>query len=97
MAVYRNPKLLIVCRELECQMCGSEDGTVCAAHSNSLSDGKGRGLKASDAAVASLCFTCHTAIDQGRDMTREERRSKWVEAHIKTFRALVERGLLKTA
>jgi predicted GNAT superfamily acetyltransferase len=91
---FRSPKLLILCRELECQICGSSDGTVCAAHSNALSDGKGRGLKASDAAVAALCFRCHSQIDQGKDMSREERRSKWLEAHMRTLRALVERGYL---
>jgi len=92
---FRSPKILILCRELECQICGTEDGTVCAAHGNSLSDGKGRGLKASDAAIAALCFKCHTTVDQGRHMSKEERRSVWLEAHIKTLRALVERGLLK--
>lgn len=91
---FRSPKLLILCRELECQICGAEDGTVCAAHSNRLSDGKGRGLKASDAAVAALCFKCHATVDQGRSMSREDRQSVWLEAHIKTLRALVERGYL---
>jgi cytochrome c553 len=92
---FRSPKLLILCRELECQMCGAEDGSVAAAHSNQLSDGKGRSLKASDARIAALCFRCHTNIDQGKDLSREERREKWLAAHISTIRALLERGLLK--
>jgi hypothetical protein len=92
---FRSPKLLILCRELECQICGREDGTVCAAHSNSLSDGKGRGLKASDAAVAALCSVCHMEIDQGKNLSREERREKWLAAHISTIRALLERGLVR--
>jgi hypothetical protein len=93
--MYRNNRLLEACRSLPCQLCGAEDGTVCAAHSNSLADGKGRGLKASDAAVASLCFRCHSEIDQGRKMSKEERREAWLEAHVKTLRMLIERGVLR--
>jgi hypothetical protein len=92
---FRSPKLLILCRSLECQHCGTEDGSVCAAHSNSLQDGKGRGWKSSDAAVAALCFRCHMEIDQGKNLSREERRDRWLAAHISTIRALLERGLIK--
>jgi hypothetical protein len=52
--MYRNKKLLEACREMPCQHCGSEDGTVVAAHSNQLRDGKGRGIKAHDYRVAAL-------------------------------------------
>ena len=41
--MYRNPKLLVACRQLSCQLCETEDGTVVAAHSNQLADGKGKG------------------------------------------------------
>lgn len=87
---YRNKRLLEACRELPCQHCGAEDGTVVAAHSNWASEGKARSLKAKDSAVASLCFACHSQIDQGKDMTRAERREMWIEAHCKTLRALIE-------
>lgn len=75
-------------------MCGTEDGTVVAAHSNSLSDGKGRGLKASDAAIAALCFRCHSELDQGKSWSKAERREKWVEAHLLTLRRLIEGDVL---
>ena len=92
---FRYPKLLEACRELPCQHCGAEDGTVCAAHSNSLADGKGRAIKAPDSCVASLCFKCHSEIDQGNRMDKEERREAWMNAHVKTLRALFETGLVR--
>lgn len=92
---YRNKRLLEACRELPCQHCGASDGTVCAAHSNWYSEGKGRGLKASDAAVAALCFICHALLDSGKDLSREERRLMWLEAYVRTMMLLIERGILK--
>ncbi len=41
--IYRNKKLLEIVREFPCQHCGKQDGTVVAAHSNQLRDGKGKG------------------------------------------------------
>jgi hypothetical protein len=93
--MYRNPKLLVACREIPCQLCGAEDGTVVAAHSNQLRDGKGRGLKASDYRIASLCFLCHSQIDQGKDLNRVMRVELWELAHRKTIGELFERGLVK--
>ena len=93
--MYRNPKLLVACRELPCQLCGIEDGTIVAAHSNQLRDGKGRGLKASDYRIASLCFNCHSEIDQGKDLNRIMRVELWELAHRKTIGELFERGLVK--
>ena len=93
--MYRNPKLLVACRELPCQLCGSEDGTIVAAHSNQLRDGKGRGLKASDYRIASLCFNCHSEIDQGKDLNRVMRVELWELAHRKTIGELFERGLVQ--
>jgi hypothetical protein len=92
--MYRNQKLLVACREIPCQLCGAEDGTVVAAHSNQLRDGKGRGLKASDYRIASLCFRCHTEIDQGKDLNRVMRVELWELAHRKTIGELFERGLI---
>lgn len=94
---FRSRPLLNACRELACANCGAEDGTVVAAHSNSLADGKGRGLKASDAAVAALCYRCHCELDSGKSMSRDERREMWLSAHVKTLRELIERGILRVA
>lgn len=89
---YRNPRLLKAVRELPCALCGAEDGTVVAAHSNQLRDGKGRSLKASDARVAALCFRCHAEIDSGSNLTREERQEQWEAAHRATIGLLFELG-----
>jgi hypothetical protein len=93
--VYRNKKLLEAVREAPCQNCGSQDGTVCAAHSNWLADGKGKGIKAPDFKIAALCFRCHTELDQGAKMSRQERRDMWLEAHIKTIAWLFENEKLQ--
>jgi hypothetical protein len=94
---FRSPRLLASCRELACQSCGRDDGTVVAAHANWSDYGKGKSLKASDAAVAALCFSCHHELDQGAHLDKAERRAMWVNAHSKTMVALIERGLLKVA
>lgn len=91
---YRNQKLLEVVREFPCQNCGAQDGTVCAAHSNQLRDGKGRSIKAHDYRIAALCFKCHSDLDQGAKLSREERLNLWEEAHRRTMGLLFERGLI---
>jgi hypothetical protein len=80
----RSKKLLEACREITCQLCGAQDGTVVAAHSNQAKHGKGRGIKASDEFVAALCFRCHHEIDQGASMRKEARQDAWDLAHEKT-------------
>jgi hypothetical protein len=91
---YRNKKLLEYARRLPCQHCGKEDGTVVAAHSNQLRDGKGRGLKASDYRIASLCYSCHSEIDQGKKLDKSERVSMFEDAHRSTIGEFFERGYI---
>ena len=92
---YRNKKLLEVVRESECQHCGVEDGTVCAAHANTAAAGKGMGIKAHDFLVAALCFRCHMELDQGKNMTKDERAEMWQNAHNRTISWLFQSGKLK--
>jgi hypothetical protein len=92
--MYRNKKLLELARLLPCQHCGIEDGTVVAAHSNQLRDGKGRGLKASDFRIASLCFRCHAEADTSSTLTKVARIEMWEQAHRATIGELFERGLI---
>ena len=94
MTIYRNKKLLEIVRISPCQNCGKQDGTVCAAHSNQLRDGKGRSLKAHDFRVAALCFRCHSNLDQGLSLSKAERVELWEEAHRKTIGWLFENGYL---
>ena len=77
-------------RESPCQECGRKDGTIVAAHSNQLRDGKGRGIKAHDYRVAALCYSCHMEIDQGTKLSKSERVEIWEEAHRKTISWLFE-------
>jgi hypothetical protein len=93
---YRNKKLLEYARRLPCQHCGSDDGTVVAAHSNQLRDGKGRGLKAHDYRIASLCFSCHSELDQGQKLDKSQRVQMFEDAHRSTIGEFFERGFVVT-
>ena len=92
--MYRNKKLLELARLLPCQHCGIEDGTVVAAHSNQLRDGKGRGLKSSDFRIASLCFRCHAEADTSSTLSKVARIEMCEQAHRATIGELFERGLV---
>ena len=92
--MYRNAKLLREAGRLPCQHCGMDDGTTVAAHSNQLRDGKGRGLKANDYRIATLCFKCHSELDQGKIWSKAERVSIFEDAHRKTIGELFERGII---
>jgi len=88
--MYRNKRLLELLRESPCQHCGRRDGTIVAAHSNQLRDGKGRGIKAHDYRAAALCYSCHMELDQGSKLSKDERVELWEDAHRKTIGWLFE-------
>ena len=92
--MYRNRKLLDAARQIPCQHCGIQDGTIVAAHSNQLRDGKGRGLKALDYRIAALCFSCHSTLDQGTKLSKTERVEMWEAAHRKTIGEFFEQGII---
>ena len=85
----RSQTLLRNAREIPCQYCGADDGTVVAAHTN-WGGGKGRGIKADDNLVAALCLKCHYEIDQGAHLSKDERKDMWQKAHERTINNLVE-------
>jgi hypothetical protein len=90
----RSKAILVACRQIPCQHCGADDGTVVAAHSNWAEyGGKGKSIKADDRYVASLCHVCHHQIDQGFLLSRSERLAAWMAAHTKTINELTGRGL----
>jgi hypothetical protein len=95
MLMYRNKKLLEIVREAPCMHCGAKDGTVVAAHSNQLRDGKGKAIKAVDYRIAALCFYCHYEIDQGNKLNKAERVDLWENAHRATIGWLFDRGSLQ--
>ena len=92
--MYRNKNLLEVVRSSPCQLCRVNDGTVVAAHSNQQRDGKGMGIKAHDYRIAALCNACHYKIDQGKDLSKQERKDLWETAHRNTIGWLFEQGYL---
>jgi hypothetical protein len=87
----RSKKLLKLVAGLDCQACGSGQ-MVQAAHTN-WGGGKGRGIKADDNLVAALCLKCHFEVDQGKDLTKDERQLMWYLAHNLTVAKLCEQGL----
>jgi len=92
--MYRSVKILQAVRNAPCMTCGIQDGTVVAAHSNQLRDGKGRGIKAHDYRIAAMCHRCHYILDQGKDLSKTERVEMWDEAHRKTVGWLFDEGCL---
>ncbi|EFH8820856.1 hypothetical protein GFP84_12430 [Escherichia coli] len=70
-----------------CVLCGRYG--VQAAHRN---EGKGVGIKVDDCLTAALCVDCHSRIDNGRDMSREERRAEMDRAIVLTLKKLVNNG-----
>lgn len=95
--MYRNKKLLESVRESPCQICGAQDGTVVAAHSNQNKDGKGMGIKAHDYRIAALCYRCHMEIDQGQSMTKQQKFEAWDDAHRRTIGWLFDQGFIEFA
>jgi hypothetical protein len=93
--MYRNKTLLEIVRDIPCQHCEIADGTVVAAHSNQLRDGKGRGIKSHDYRIAALCYACHMELDQGKNLSKQERVEMWEEAHRKTIGLLFDNGKLQ--
>ena len=83
----RDAKRLAAIRKLPCVRCGNPNSQ--AAHSNSSRDGKGRGIKASDAFVIPLCFKCHAAFDRFELGNRAESEAMFEKWLVKVNRMLV--------
>lgn len=91
---YRNKKLLEFAKDCPVCMCCDEpnDGTVVAAHSNQLRDGKGMGIKAHDYRIAYLKFEHHMEIDQGKNLSKQEKIDRFEYSHRKSIGWLFETG-----
>ncbi|EFE7430544.1 hypothetical protein F9S80_18585 [Escherichia coli] len=86
--MFRSKKWLQAVRDIKfCVLCGRYG--VQAAHRN---EGKGVGIKVDDCLTAALCVDCHSRIDNGRDMSREERRAEMDRAIVLTLKKLVNNG-----
>lgn len=51
---------------------GADTSTTVLAHKNSLSAGKGLGLKGHDHLAVFACYWCHAELDQGRSSKAEK-------------------------
>jgi hypothetical protein len=82
----RSPALMAAYRTIACQHCKrmGDDAGVCGAHSNWTPHQKGFGIKADDTRCASLCWRCHSMIDQGGSLTEQEKKMLWWAAHVRT-------------
>lgn len=93
---FRSEDLRRAVVQLECVACG-RFGFTQAAHGNV---GKGAGKKASDAAIMALCgpgpgfLGCHSMLDQGGVMAKQERRAWEYEMIARTYIRLMEQGVL---
>lgn len=90
---YRSKAWLQAVASLPCVICLREGATQ-AAHRNV---GKGMGMKTDDCFTAALCVDCHSEIDQGGMMSRQERRERMDTAILMTYRAMVKAGKLKVS
>ena len=78
----------------DCAYCGAI-GPVQVAHSNQARDGKGMSVKSYPWRVAALCPACHYALDQGKELTKIDRRDMWEAAHRQTIGRLFEEGKVR--
>lgn len=78
---FRSKRWLQAVSALDCVICGKH-GPSQSAHVN---EDKGMGIKTHDCWTAALCPECHSRIDHGKDMTREERRSALQKAVLLTI------------
>ena len=82
---YRDKNLLKLAEEQHCllqvsEICTGGSSTIVACHSNSGSNGKGKGIKASDADTVWGCHSCHQWLDQGK-ASKEEKESRYYQAY----------------
>lgn len=99
MANFRSRDLLNLAHAVkECQCCGRAAPYGCEpAHANWSEFGKGMGLKAGDHWTAALHHDCHVELDQGGNETKEQKRDRWLRAHINTMNLYWSRGCLRVA
>lgn len=74
-----------------------EGGVGEPAHSNQPRHGKGGALKAHDCFHVPACRSCHREFDQGRTMTRDEKRELWEQAFWEYLPLLFQDGWLSVA
>ena len=84
---YRSKDLLKLAQDQECLLqvpnfCQGGSSTIVACHSNSGSNGKGKGIKASDSDTVWGCASCHRWLDQG-SASKEEKETTYYQAYTR--------------
>lgn len=101
--IWRSPKLLERLRGLSLEgelLCCWPLTHVCQglieyAHSNQLRDGHAKALKSHDFRIALICHSAHAEHDQGKNLSKDERREAWDEAHRRTVGVLFMRDIVR--
>jgi len=88
---FRSKSHLKNVADLPCQICYVE-GKTQASHSNQAIHGKGRSIRSSDEFTAAICIEHHYEIDQGSNLTKQQRVDVWNEAYQKTVNRLKNSG-----
>ncbi len=92
--VYRSEKWKAAVREMGfCIRCGSTDSLECAHRD----EGKGMGMKASDALTCLLCRACHYALGNGKDLDRDTKRAEMNRCIVMQLDWLTLNGRIKIA
>lgn len=89
---YRSEAWRRAVASLPCAWC-RKDGPSQCAHANHR--GKAMAMKAPDCWSFPLCQDCHAQFDQGKLLTKDERREMADEWIIATIKELAVRGLVK--
>ncbi|AUH00880.1 hypothetical protein CWC46_14325 [Prodigiosinella confusarubida] len=88
--IYRNKKWLAAVGTIQqCVLCGTWGTQV--AHRN---ESKGIGMKTDDCATAAICVHCHNEIDNGKNLSRDERRQLMDRAIVLTIIQIARQGLV---
>lgn len=77
--------------------CG-ESGDTVSAHANSITLGKGTGIKVPDYYTARLCHVCHALYD-GRlgKLTKQAKEDMWMRAYLRTVAEWFKEGTVRVA
>jgi hypothetical protein len=78
-------------RTIECCVLCGKYGTQ-AAHRN---ESKGLSRKTDDALTAAICLDCHHEIDNGKNLTKEQRRATIDRAIVLTLQQLFRKQLIE--
>ena len=84
---YRSKDLLKLAQDQECllqvpEICQGGSSTIVACHSNLGANGKGKGIKASDADTVWGCASCHAWLDQG-PASKKEKENAYYDAYTR--------------